>query len=184
MHPDFAKLVGLTNGRRVQVGPTTSLPLIAVAGRSHAIAVTIMPMGVFDVVLGTDFLSEIGAVIDVKARTLCGSGHLPALTSSPFALAFPQLFTTREKIPVARPGFNLVLPPFWSPPRPLKPYRFAPAQEDASRKIVEGYLDIGIIRPSTAANPCPPFFAEIAKDRFCMDIRAANEALPDQLRKG
>lgn len=47
-------------------------PLIAIAGRSNAIAVTIIPMGAFDVILSTQFLSEIGAV---KARTLCGSGH-------------------------------------------------------------------------------------------------------------
>lgn len=56
-----------------------------------------------------------------------------------------------------------------------------PEQKTESKRGTDRLLAAGLIVKSTVASPAPAFFeTKSGKNRFCMDLRAANEMLPDQ----
>jgi hypothetical protein len=160
----------------------------------------IMGLDSVDIILGTDWLSQHHAVIDVAARAI--EIHSPL--DGEITLYLPDQGCTRscvftmiespvEKIPVVcdypdvfpdeLPGmppdrdveFTIELQP-GTAPISKRPYRMPPAELADLKKQLQELLDKGFIRPSTSLWGCPALFVKKKDEslRMCVDYRPLN----------
>jgi hypothetical protein len=160
----------------------------------------IMGLDSVDIILGTDWLSQHHAVIDVVARAI--EIHSPL--DGEITLYLPDQGCTRscasvmiespvEKIPVVcdypdvfpdeLPGmppdrdieFAIELQPRTAPIS-KRPYRMPPAELAELKKQLQELLDKGFIRPSTSSWGCPALFVKKKDEslRMCVDYRPLN----------
>ncbi|WVZ80776.1 hypothetical protein U9M48_028228 [Paspalum notatum var. saurae] len=178
------------------------LLILSIGGEDFIISPVVLPHQGIDVILGTNWMNENHAALDIGSRTIQlksnASGkilrvHMPnqkhieptvnateiqEIKKIPVVCEFLDVFP--EELPGLQPDrdleFSIELVP-GTAPISRRPYRMAPNELKELKTQLQEQLDKGFIRPSSSPWGCPALFVE-KKDqggkRLCVDYRPLN----------
>jgi len=188
----------VANGDRMPclgIAPATSF---SIDGEEFTSDFFVLPLGGYDVVLGTAWLTSLGPILwDFRRLTLAfwrtdhqvcwqGSGapqRRQLLSTSgpdlvqPLLDDFADVFAMPAGLPPPRSRDHHIHLLPGTDPIAVRPYRYAQLQKDELERQCRAMEEQGIIRRSTSPFSAPVLLVRKADDlwRFCVDYRALNE---------
>jgi hypothetical protein len=200
VHHTNGAIMIATPGGRVATYQLNRQVLIKLGSIIVGTTLLIMGLESVDIILGTDWLSQHHALIDVAARVIeihshiCGeiTLYLPnqgcthncalSMVESPVeripvVCEYPDVFS--DELPGMPPDrdieFAIELQP-GTAPISKRPYRMPLAELEELKKQLQELLDKGFIRPSTSPWGCPALFVKKKDEslRLCVDYHPLN----------
>jgi len=190
--------VTVANGDRVRCPRVFRDAAFSIEGDPFCADVYVLPLGVYDMVLGTDWLASLGPILwdfgrqtmslwrsnrRVRWRGVPGPrGSQLHATQGPELLVlllveFADVFATPTGLPPPRARDHFIHLLSGTPPVAVRPYRYPQLQKDELERQCRAMEEQGLIRCSSSAFSAPVLLVKKSDGtwRLCVDYRALNE---------